>query len=144
MSIIHQTEIGEILVGKTFFAEKIAAVIMQMRWRGKILPATPKGKPLWEDGRFSIEGFSDAIEVTQEGNGFELTIPVVAEFGIPLKANNKQLMEEIFEEFGNLSIPLTKVCIHLVGVKSKQIAKRDIYYSMEKVGEDMSASLDMK
>ncbi len=132
MSIIHQTEIGEVVVDKTFFAEKVAAVIMQMRWRGKFIPATPKGKLLWEDGKFSLEGFSDAIEIIQEGRGFSLIIPMVAEFGIPLRANNRQLIEEIFEEFGDLCIPLTQVSIHLVGVKSKLVAKRDIYFSIEK------------
>lgn len=132
MSIIHQTEIGEIVVDNTFFAEKIAAVIMQIHWKGKFIPATQKGKPLWEDGKFSIDDFADTIEIIQDEKGFTLTVPVIAEFGLPLKINSEQLIKAIFEEFGELSIPLIKVIIHLVGVKSRLVAKRDIYFSAEK------------
>lgn len=132
MNITIQTDLGEISVEKNYFAQKILSVLMQVRWRGRFYPANYKSKLLVEENKPSLEAFSDVLEVSEINNGIYLSIPLIADFGMPLKSNTSDLIKDIFLEFGKMDMPIKKITVHIVGVKSKHVAPRNIKFTVNR------------
>ena len=132
MNITIQTDLGEISVEKNYFAQKILSVLMQVRWRGKFYHANYKSKLLVEENKPSLVAFSDVLEVSEINNGIYLSIPLIADFGMPLKSNTSDLIKDIFLEFGKMDMPIKKITVHIVGVKSKHVAPRNIKFTVNR------------
>ena len=132
MSIIMQTDLGEISVEKNYFAQKILSVLMQVRWREKFFLANYRSKRLSEENKPSLDAFSDVLDVSEINNGIYLLIPLIADFGMPLKSNTSDLIKDIFLEFGKMNMPIKKITVHIVGVKSKYVAPRNIKFTVNR------------
>ncbi|MDD7513001.1 MAG: hypothetical protein PUK14_03850 [Clostridiales bacterium] len=132
MNITIQTDLGEISVEKNYFAQKILSVLMQVRWRGRFYHANYKSKLLVEENKPSLVAFSDVLEVSEINNGIYLSIPLIADFGMPLKSNTSDLIKDIFLEFGKMDMPIKKITVHIVGVKSKHVAPRNIKFTVNR------------
>lgn len=132
MNITIQTDLGEISVEKNYFAQKILSVLMQVRWRGKFFPANYRSKRLSEENKPSLDSFADVLEVSEFDDGICLLIPLIAEFGMPLKSNTSDLIKDIFWEFGKMNVPIKKITIHIVGVKSKSVAPRNLKFTVNR------------
>lgn len=132
MNITVETELGEISVDKKFFAQKIMSVLMQIRWRGRFMPANSKSKLLSEENKPSFESFADVLELSKINDGIYISIPLIADFGMPLRSNASDLIRDIYIEFGKMKMPITKLTLHIVGVKSKQIAPRNIKFTVNR------------
>lgn len=132
MNITVETELGEIFVDKKYFAQKIMSVLMQIRWRGKFLPANNRPKLLSEDKKPSFESFADVLELSKFDDGIHIAIPLIADFGMPLRSNTSDLIRDIYLEFGKMKMPITKITVHIVGVKSKQVAPRNIKFTVNR------------
>ena len=132
MNITIQTDLGEISVEKNYFAQKILSVLMQVRWRGKFFLANYRSKRLSEENKPSLDAFADVLEVSEFDDGICLLIPLIAEFGMPLKSNTSDLIKDIFWEFGKMNTPIKKITVHIVGVKSKYVAPRNIKFTVNR------------
>ena len=132
MNIIIQTDLGEISVEKNYFAQRILSVLMQVRWRERFFPANYRSKRLPEENKPSLDAFSDVLEVSENNNGIYLLIPLIADFGMPLKSNTSDLIKDIFLEFGKMNVPIKKITVHIFGVKSKHIAPRNIKFTVNR------------
>lgn len=132
MNITIQTDLGEISVEKNYFAQKILSVLTQVRWRGKFFPANYRSKRLSEENKPSLYAFSEVLEVSEINNGIYLLIPLIADFGMPLKSNTSDLIKDIFGEFGKMNMPIKKITVHIVGVKSKHVAPRNIKFTVNR------------
>ncbi len=132
MNITVETELGEISVDKKYFAQKIMSVLMQIRWRGKFLPANNRPKLLSEDKKPSFESFADVLELSKIDDGIHIVIPLIADFGMPLRSNTSDLIRDIYLEFGKMKMSITKITVHIVGVKSKQVAPRNIKFTVNR------------
>lgn len=132
MNILLQTDLGEISVDKKFFAQKIMSVLMQFRWKGKFMPANNSSKLLSEENKPSIEAFADVLEVSQTTDGISLSIPIIADFGMPLRSSTAEFIRDVYLEFGKMKVPIIKITVHIVGVKSKQVAPRNIKFTVNR------------
>lgn len=132
MNVSVQTDLGEIFVDKKFFAQKIMSVLMQIRWRGRFMPANNKSKLLSEENKPSIEAFADVLELSQYTDGISISIPIIADFGMPLRSSTSEFIKDLYLEFGKMKLPIIKITVHIVGVKSKQVAPRNIKFTVNR------------
>lgn len=132
MNITIPTDLGEISVEKNYFAQKIISVLMQVRWRGRFFPANYRSKRFSEEDKQYFEAFTDALEVSIIDDGIALLIPLLADFGMPLKSNTSNLIKDIYLEFGKMNVPIKKITIHIVGVKSKHVAPRNLKFTINR------------
>lgn len=129
MDLILENRRGEIVVDKAVFAEKIILVLCQLRWRGKFWLVNSKNKIILENGHYDFQAFSESLVLGENKNGVTIELPIIVEFGIPLRDTMGDLIEEIYHEFSNMSRPVSKITISIVGIKSKLVASRDLKFS---------------
>lgn len=129
MDLMIENKRGEIVVDKDVFAQKIILVLFQLRWRGKFWLVNSKNKIIVENGHYDFQVFSDSLILDENKNGITVELPIIVEFGIPLRYTIGDLIDEIYHEFSIMSRPVSKITINIVGVKSKLVASRDLKFS---------------
>ncbi|XVG95099.1 hypothetical protein ACGCUQ_03260 [Eubacteriales bacterium KG127] len=129
MDLMIENKRGEIVVDKDVFAQKIILVLCQLRWRGKFWLVNSKNKIIVENGHYDFQVFSDSLILDENKNGITVELPIIVEFGIPLRYTIGDLIDEIYHEFSIMSRPVSKITINIVGVKSKLVASRDLKFS---------------
>lgn len=125
MFLKRENAIGEISVSNNIFAQIIRDSFKLCE--GRVWPATKKCKQIGTDNKFSLTDFSSTIESLETGEGIELKFYVIIKFGASIKEITDKLTNYIFQNVKTTigEYPY-KVTISVVGVKSKQIAKRDV------------------
>lgn len=129
MSISKTTELGKITVLNTFFARLIMKSLKQDRFRGKVWPASSKGRRFIGDQKVNLYELAREIKAgpSSEGGGLDLEFSVVIRFGAGIAELTDAISDDIasmIEEKSGSKPHCIK--IKIVGIKSRQIVKRDM------------------
>ena len=129
MTLSRETELGTITVSNLLFAQIIADSFKLEGCKGKIWPATKKGKQVGSDMKFNLSEFANTIEIEeiQDGETMNLEFHVIVKFGTSISTICGNIADyiamSIEQKHGRKP---GQIKIHVTGVKSKQIAKRNL------------------
>jgi len=129
MALTRETHLGTISVSNLFFAQIIAGSFKLDGCKGKVWPATKKGRQIGSAAKFNLSEFANAIEVEQSEQPGRMNIKcsIIVKFGTSISAICEAIAdytaEMVEKRHGGKPYQIT---IHVAGVKSKQIAKRDL------------------
>ncbi len=127
MALTKQTELGEISISNMVFAQIIFEGMRIPECRGKIWPATPRGRQIGIVPKYIDTEFSMYIDVdfNEEGR-VELEFSVITLFGISIKRTTKHLADYIAGAFVKYSgrTPAA-ITINIAGVRSRHKARRN-------------------
>lgn len=129
MALTRETDLGTISVSNLFFAQIIAASFKEEACKGKVWPATKKGRQIGSPAKFNLSEFANAIEVeSDETQGrMKIECSIIVKFGTSIRticdAIADYTAEMVEKKHGSKPYQIT---IHVAGVKSKQIAKRNL------------------
>ena len=129
MTISKTTELGTINVSDLIFAQIIERSLRQTGCRDKVWPATKKGRQIGNDAKVSAADIAREIEVeaSSDGSNFELTFNVIIKFGAGIRKITDLLTDYISETVLNKhGRKPDLIRIRIVGVRSKNIAKRNL------------------
>ena len=129
MTISRTTELGKITVSDLIFAQIIEKSFKLSECRDKVWPANLKGKQIGNEQKFNLSDFAHEIEVESSSDeiNFSLTFNVIIRFGASIKqitnAMSDYISDTILQKQGKRP---EMIKIRVVGVKSKQIGKRNV------------------
>lgn len=129
MTISRTTELGKITISDLIFAQIIEKSFKLDDCKDKVWPATLKGRQIGNEQKFNLSDFSHEIEVesSADGGNFILTFNVIIRFGSSIKlitnAMSDYIAETVLHRHGKRP---EMIKIRVVGVKSKQTAKRNV------------------
>lgn len=127
MLLEKNNELGKISISNNVFAQIIKDSLELCR--GRVWPATKKGKQIGNEWKFNLSDFASTVEVKgkDQDNNFELRFYVITKFGSSIKSITDVIMDSIFEKIKSTTGEYpNEVTIVVVGVKSRLIAKREI------------------
>ena len=129
MALTRETDLGTISVANLFFAQIIAGSFKLDACKGKVWPATRKGRQIGSPAKFNLSEFANAIEVEESEHPGRMNIDcsIIVKFGASISAVCETIADYTAEmvEKKHGGRPY-KITIHVAGVKSKQIAKRTL------------------
>lgn len=138
MSLSKETELGTISISKIMAAQVLVDAIKQSGCALKVWPATKKGRQIGTDTKYNISDISShiAAEMDENNNGvLVINFCIILKYGCSIKEMTKKLSDFIANEFKKLcsddAIEKYIVRVTVTGVKSKQIAKRNIEVTNE-------------
>lgn len=126
MSLERRTEHGNIKLNDNIFSKAVLSAIAKTQ--GKVLCASERGKILGGiNQKVSSGELASNILIDEDEKGYKLKFFVIISFGASIKKNctdvldymEKQLRKMLPDKGG-------KIVLKIVGVKSKNIAKRNI------------------
>lgn len=129
MSISKTTDLGKITVSNAVFARSILESLDTEYCRGKVWPATPRGRQIGSGRKINPNEFAREIkaEPSPEGEGPDIEFSVIVRFGAGIgkltDAICDHLASDIEEKTGRKP---RQIKIRIAGVKSKQIVRRDV------------------
>lgn len=129
MALTRETDLGTISVSNLFFAQIIAGSFKLDACKGRVWPATKKGRQIGSPAKFNLSEFASAIEVEPSGYEGRMNIEcsVIVKFGTSISSVCETIAdytaEMVQQKHGGKPY---RIIIHVVGVKSKQIAKRNL------------------
>lgn len=129
MTLAKETNLGTITISNLLFAQLIAECFKLESCKNKVWPATKKGRQIGTDMKFNLSDFASAIEVEETGEDgcMDITFSVIIKFGTSIgavcEALANGLADNVQQKHGKRP---NQIKIHVVGVKSKQIAKRNL------------------
>ena len=129
MTLSRETELGTITVSNLLFAQIIADSFKLDGCKGKVWPSTKKGKQIGGDMKFNLSEFANTIEIEELQNGERLSLEfhVIVKFGTSISTVCENIADgiaaSIEEKHGKKP---GQIKIRVTGVKSKQIAKRNL------------------
>lgn len=127
MSLKIENELGQMKVSNTIISQIIYSGLANLNLENKIWPATSRGRQIGMVSRFTDSELSMYINCSFSDDGtLLLEFSTIVKFGVSIKKITKNLSDYIYdfikESFGNEKLQIT---INIVGVKSKQKAKRN-------------------
>lgn len=129
MALSRETNLGTISVSNLFFAQIIAGSFKLDECKGKVWPATKKGRQIGSPAKFNLSEFANAIEVepAQQEGRMNIECSVIIKFGASIRGICDTIADYTAQmvEKKHGGKPY-KITIHVAGVKSKQIAKRNL------------------
>ncbi len=129
MTISKTTELGTITVSNLIFAQIIEKSFQQKHCRGRVWPATSKGRQIGNEQKFSLSDFAHEINVepSENGDGFELEFSIIIRFGTSIKLVTGIISDYIAETIEKKQgRKPDRIIIKIAGMKSRQIAKRNL------------------
>ncbi len=129
MALTRETDLGAVSVSNLFFAQIIAASFKLDVCKGKVWPATKKGRQIGTPAKFNLSEFANAIEVEESEIQGRMNIEcsVIVKFGTSISAICEAIADYTAETIEKKRVGnVHKITIHVAGVKSKQIAKRNL------------------
>ena len=129
MALTRENDLGTISVSNLFFAQMIAGSFKTDVCKGKVWPSTKKGRQIGSPAKFNLSEFANAITVEPSGHPGRVNIEcsVIVKFGTSISAICEAIADYTAETIEKKQIgKLYKITIHVAGVKSKQIAKRNL------------------
>ena len=129
MALTKETALGSISVSNLFFAQIIAASFKLDECKGKVWPSTKKGRQIGSPAKFNISEFANAIEVepSEKEGRMNIECSIIVKFGTSISTICETIADYTAEmvEKKQVGKPY-RITIHVAGVKSKQIAKRNL------------------
>lgn len=129
MTLARETELGTITVSNLLFAQIIADSFKLDECKGKVWPSTKKGKQIGSDMKFNLSDFAGAIEVedSASGDGIDIEFNVIVKFGTSIRSVSEAIADEVAKSIEQKhGRKPNRIKIRVAGVKSKQIAKRNL------------------
>lgn len=129
MALTRETNLGTISVSNLFFAQMIADSFKLDACKGKVWPATKKGRQIGSPAKFNLSEFANTIEVEESEYPGHVNIEcnVIVKFGVSIG----RVCETIADHTADLIEKRQgkkpyQIKIRVAGVKSKQIARRNL------------------
>ncbi len=127
MSLKIENELGQMKISNTIIAQTIYKGVENLNLEDKIWPATPRGRQIGMVSRFTDSELSMYINCCfNEKRIVVLEFNAIVRFGISIKKTTRLLSDFIYKNmndyFGEGNVEIT---INIVGVKSKQKARRN-------------------
>ncbi|MBR3786378.1 MAG: Asp23/Gls24 family envelope stress response protein [Firmicutes bacterium] len=129
MALTRETDLGTISVANLFFAQIIADSFKLDACKGKVWPATKKGRQIGSPAKFNLSEFANAIEVEESEHAGHVNIEcsIIVKFGVSIG----RVCEAIADHTADLverrhGKRPHQIKIRVAGVKSKQIARRNL------------------
>lgn len=129
MTLSRDTDLGKITISNGIFAHLILESFHQDNCEGKIWAATKKGRLIALDNKGSFNEFTNSIEIesTDDGKNIEMEFSIIIKFGTSIKKITDHIGDYIankfYQQYGKKPI---QIKIKIAGVKSRQIAKRNL------------------
>lgn len=126
--MLKENSIGQIKINKTLFARTIYNAICLTN--DEIYMANENAKIIGtKNKKGSTNNLASKIVVLENEDTIDITFYVVFKFGTSIKSNAEIILNDIIDKLSNgfkgKNISLTML---VVGVKSKEIAKRDLVF----------------
>ena len=129
MSLYKKTDLGIIKISNVLFAQIIINSFKQKECVGKVWPATSKGKLIGSEQKFNVSDVASHILVKHSSDGMDLEIEfsIIIQFGNSISTITTVIADYIADSICNkLGKKPNRIKIHITGIKSKQIARRDL------------------
>lgn len=128
MSLSKKTDLGEIKISDEIIAEIISDAISHPDLASNIWPATERGRQIGLLPKIVDAEFASNIETSYtEDEKVNLEFSVIVRFGVSISKVTKELSDRIVEKMDYiLGITPDEITINIAGVRSKQIARRNI------------------
>ncbi|MGF6375500.1 putative alkaline shock family protein YloU [Clostridiales Family XIII bacterium PM5-7] len=129
MALSKETALGKISISNTIFAGLILDSFHQEACEGKVWASTKKGKQIDIYNKGAMNEFSSTIEIDadEDGENIEIEFSIIVKFGTSIKKITDYLSDDIaakmLQQYGKKPI---QVKIRIAGVKSRQIARRNL------------------
>ena len=127
MSIVKNTDLGEVKISDQVIAQIISDSMSTEGIKGKIWPATVHGRqigvlPKIVDAEFA----SNIVIASKDDETITLEFSVIVKFGTSIRKITRALADTISDNMKYIiGITPSVITINIAGVKSKQIAKRN-------------------
>ena len=129
MALKKETNLGTISLSNLFFAQMIADSFKLDACKGKVWPATKKGRQIGSNMKFSLSEFANAIKVEESEvpESIDIEFSVITKFGTSISGICEAVADHTADmvEKRHGKRP-HQIKIWVTGVKSKQIAKRNL------------------
>lgn len=138
MTLSKETELGTITVSNVLFAQIIGESFKIETCADRVWPATRKGRQIGNDAKFSYQEFASHIDVTsaveegaenrsEKNSAINIEFSIIVKFGTSIRkvtdAIADYVADTLYEKQGKRP---DRIKIRISGVKSKQIAKRNL------------------
>lgn len=131
MTLSKETKLGTISVSNVLFAQIIGESFTKEYSLDRVWPATKRGRQIGSDAKFSLTDFANHIDAERSADGedFELEFSIIIKFGTSIRSISERLADDIAEALEEKTGKKpSQIKIRIAGVKSKQIAKRNLEF----------------
>ncbi len=129
MAVSKETQLGTVSISDIMFAQMIAESFKIPACEERVWPATKKGRQIGSDQKYSLSEFAGHIEIEKslDGESVDLAFSVIVRFGTSIRRLTDALGDAIAEEIlKRLGRKPQQITIRVTGVKSRQIARRNL------------------
>ena len=129
MTLSRETELGTISVSNIIFAQLIAEAFNKDACKGRIWPATRRGRQIGSDQKFSISDFASCIEVeySDDGENIDIVFSVIVRFGTSIRSLTNALADYVADAIcQRQGRKPNQIRIRITGVRSRQVARRNL------------------
>lgn len=126
MSLERSTEYGKIKLNDNIFSKAVLAAVSKTE--GKVFYASERGKILGGiDQKVSPGELASNIIISEDAKHYLLKFFVIMSFGASIKKNCTEVLDNLEKQIRTMFPDKgCKIILKIVGVKSKNIAKRNI------------------
>ena len=130
MTLSKKTRLGTVTVNNNVIAKVILRAAEKTE--GKLFLSSERGRRLGVASRIGVGDISGNFEIEEKEGAYYLSFSGIVQFGSSIKSVTDTVLDHIQEEMQQL-FPCHRgvITLHIVGVKSKQIAERDIEVKRE-------------
>lgn len=126
MSLERTTEYGKIKLNDNIFAKAVLSAVSKTQ--GRVFCASERGKILGGiDQKVSAGELASNIIIDEDKDGYCLRFFVITSFGASIRKNCTEILDDLEHQL-KIMFPdkAGKIILKIVGVKSKNIARRNI------------------
>lgn len=130
MSLNRRTRLGTVTVNDNVIAKIILRAVEKSD--GKLLLSSERGRILGVASRVGVGDILGNFQIQEKENKYFLKFSGIIRFGSSIKNVTENVLDLVQEEMQQF-FPTQggEIILHIVGVKSKQIAERDIEVKRE-------------
>lgn len=130
MSLNRRTSLGTVTVNDNVIAKIILRAVEKSD--GKLLLSSERGRILGVASRVGVGDILGNFQIQEKENKYFLKFSGIIRFGSSIKNVTENVLDLVQEEMQQF-FPTQggEIILHIVGVKSKQIAERDIEVKRE-------------
>lgn len=127
MTLEKNTKLGKITLSKLYFAQIIAGSLQQPSCADKVWASTKRGRLIGAGAKLNLSDLASHIEIEQSEAGYALEFSVITKFGASIRQISDLLADDIAERLQTeQGEKPAQIKIRIAGVKSKQIARREV------------------
>lgn len=129
MTLSKETKLGTISVSNILFAQIIGESFTGEYCLDRVWPSTKRGRQIGNDAKFSLSEFANHIDVqsSEDEKNIDLEFSIIVKFGTSIRKISEHLADDIAKAIEKKSGKKPhQIKIRIAGVKSKQIAKRNL------------------